>query len=291
MVGGWACLVMFRLAPVFATMMLAACASSAPEDSAPEDTEELDDVDDGIGDGLFAAHWKGIGRGIAYQQVNAGPAILIAYGGYSARLSHSAAWATELVDAKLGAADVGHVYAVKGPDDPGYAAREIANTALRAHLATIADDTAPIYVVAHSSGAFVAHELLAQVHATGNAALLSRISYANLDGGGAGLTTTIVANLANIVFVYARDPTLGSGLSQNSGSALWLGATYAAYGEAFEVTVPDTGCASGAGWCLHDVVITHRPHNPWSYDLANDYTDFVERPVTTEYLDPLIAAP
>ena len=280
---------MFRLAPILAVMMLPACAPRTPEDTeASDDFDEGEDGDDG---GPLAAEWTSIGRGIAYQQANVGHAILIAYGGYSAQLGHSAAWATELVDAKLGAANVGHVYAVKGPDDPGYAAREIANTALRAHLATIADDTAPIYVVAHSSGTFVAHELFAQLQAAGNAALLSRISYANLDGGGAGLTTTIVAGLASIAFVYARDPTLGSGLSQNSGSAHWLGTTYAAYGDAFEVTIPDTGCESGAGWCLHDVVITHRPHDPWSYDLANDYTDFVNRPVTTEYLDPLIPGP
>jgi hypothetical protein len=195
--------------------------------------------------GPVDADWTGIGRGIAYQQVNAGPAILIAYGGYSAQLCQSAAWATELVDARLGAAGVGHVYVAKGPGDPGYAAREIANTALRAHLATLADGAAPIYVVAHSSGTFVAHELFAQMHAAGGEALLSRISYANLDGGGAGLTTRIVAGLANIAFVYARDPTLKAGLSQNSGAARWLGATYAAYGDVFEVTVPDTGCASG----------------------------------------------
>jgi len=242
-------------------------------------------------DGDLVAGWTRIGRGIAYQQVNAGPAILIAYGGYSARLGHSAAWATELVDAKLGAADVGHVYAVQGPADPTYAAREISNTALRAHLATLANATAPIYVVAHSSGTYVAHELLAQMHAAGSAALLSRISYANLDGGGAGLTTEIVAGLANIVFVYARDPTLESGLSQNSSGMRSLGATYAAYGQAFEITVPNTGCASGACWSLHDVVITHRPHDPRSFDIANDYTDFVDRPVTTEYLDLLIPKP
>ena len=40
----------------------------------------------------------------------------------------------------------------------------------------------------------------------------------------------------------------------------------------------------GAGWCLHDVVITHRPHKPLKYDL-NDYTDLIDRPVTTEYLE------
>jgi hypothetical protein len=237
---------------------------------------------------LVAAAWTSIGRGVAYRQLNAGPAILIAYGGYTARIGHTAAWATELVLAKLGAADVGHVYAVKGPADSFYSTREIANTALRAHLATLGGLTAPIYVVAHSSGTFVAHELLTQLHAAKNVALMSRISYANLDGGGVGLTTEIVAGLSNITFVYARDPTLQSGLSHNSGTIRSLGATYAAYGKAFEVNVPNTGCASGAAWCLHDVCITHRPHNPKHYDIANDYTDFVDRPVTTEYFDLLI---
>lgn len=242
-----------------------------------------------VGGKSIAASWASVGHGVAYQKVNpTRPGILIAYGGYTARIHHSAAWATALVGAKLGAAHVGHVYAVKGPADPAYAAREIANTALRAHLATLGGSTAPIYVVAHSSGSFVAHELLAQLHAKKNVALLSRISYGNLDGAGTGLTPAIVAGLSNITFVYARDPTLKSGLSQNGASMRALGATYARYGSAFEVTVPGCGCASGAGWCLHNAVVTHRPHNPRGCDVANDYTDFAGRPVTTEYLDCLL---
>lgn len=241
--------------------------------------------------GPVPAGWTRVGRGVVYRQLSAGPAILIAYGGYTAQLGHSAAWATALVDARLGAVGVGHVYAVKGPYDPRYAAFEIANTALRAHLATLPGHTAPIYVVAHSSGTYVAHELFAQLYKAKSTALLSRISYANLDGGGSGLTHEIVASLATTVFVYARDPTLASGLSQNSAGMRSLGETHAPRGTVFEVTVPNTGCASGAGWSLHDVLITHRPHNPQSFDIANDYTDFVDRPVTTEYLERLIARP
>jgi len=244
----------------------------------------------GTGSELAAASWTSIGRGVSYRRVNAAPAILIAYGGYSAQLSHTSAWATALMNAKLAAAGVGHVYAVQGPADPKYAAREIANTALRAHLGKLTGDIAPIYVIAHSSGSYVAHELLTQMHAATDVAHLSRISYANLDGGGTGLTTPIVASLSRIAFVYACDPLLPSGLSQNSGAMRALGTTYAAYGDAFEVTVPGTGCASGAGWCLHDVLVTHRPHNPRNYDIARDYTDFVNRPVTTEYLDLLISS-
>ncbi len=264
---------------LFSLALVIGC--SAPGD----DYGELDDLDnldamDGKADG--ASSWLTVGTGVAYQQVNTGHAILIAYGGYTAKLSHSAAWASELVDQKLGAADVGHIFAVRGPADPAYAAREIANTKLRAQLATFDDGSAPIFVVAHSSGAYVAHELFAQLKSA-SPTLLPRISYANLDGGGSGLSDALVSALGTVTFVYARDPTLGSGLSRNASTMISLGNAYAPHATSFAVTVPETGCSSGAGWCLHDVVITHRPHDPSTFDLARDYTDFVDRPVTTEY--------
>ena len=73
------------------------------------------------------------------------------------------------------------------------------------------------------------------------------------------------------------------------GAASNAGADSPRISVAFEVSVPSTGCHDGAGWCLHDVVITHRPHDHETFDLADDYTDFANRPVTTEYLDPLLA--
>ncbi|HTL35472.1 MAG TPA: hypothetical protein VL326_20230 [Kofleriaceae bacterium] len=263
-------------------LVLAACSSGEDE----EDYSELDDIDAIAGKADGFSSWEMVGTGVAFDQVNTGHAVLIAYGGYTAKLSETAAWATELVDEKLGAADVGYIFAVRGPADPGYAAREIANTKLRAKLATFDDGTAPIYIVAHSSGSYVAHELLGQVN-NANHALLGRMSYANLDGGGSGLSSTITNALAHMEFVYARDPV--AGLSKNAGAAMSLASSYAPHATVFEVRVPGTGCSSGAGWCLHDVVITHRPHNPSTFDLARDYTDFVNRPVTTEYLDPMLA--
>lgn len=271
--------------------VLGACAAE-DDDPVPDGAgdEEPGVIDDGTAGEMPGVDWTDVGTGVAYRQVTTGRAVLIAYGGYTAKLTYSAAWAEELVDAKLGAADVGHIYAVKGPQDASYSAREIGNSKLRAHLKALADADGPIYVVAHSSGAFVAHELFQQAHAAGETALLARISYADLDGGGTGLSNQIVDELGAATFVYARDPVKGR--SQNGGTAIALAAAYVMQGATlFEVTVDDTGCASGAGWCLHDVVITHRPHDPNSYDLARDYTDFVDRPVTTEYLDPLIPMP
>jgi hypothetical protein len=264
-------------------LVLAGCAAE-PELPVPPENEDTGVAAGGKEDSPGPS-WTSIGLGVSYQQVNSGHAILIAYGGYSARLSYSAAWATELVDAKLGALDVGHIYAVKGPADPGYSSREIANTKLRAHLATIDDGQAPIYVVGHSSGSYVAHELLAQLHAAGKTDLLARIGYADLDGGGEGLTQGIVDELHAITFVYAHDPA--SGYSENHTTAVALGDDYAPHAATYKVEVTGSGCTSGAGWCMHDVLITHKPHNHNTYDLARDYTDFVNRPVTIEYLDSL----
>ena len=280
---------MMRWAPL-ALLLAAACSTEVASDD-PDQPGPGQQGQNGLGGGKEDSpgpDWTGVGFGVEYQRINTGNAILIAYGGYSARLSYSAAWAIELVDAKLGAVDVGQIYAVQGPEDPGYDAREIGNSKLRAHLKTIDDGVSPIYVVAHSSGSYVAHELLDQLENAENTEVLSRIGYADLDGGGSGLTETIVNGLRAMTFVYAHDPTLSSGYSENASTAQALGEDYAPHATTFEVTVPSTGCDNGAGWCMHDVNITHRPHNPDHYDLADDYTDFTNRPPTIEYLDTLI---
>jgi hypothetical protein len=271
-------------------VLVTGCATVGEDDFIEPDLEEGLDTDaGGKSDDWFDSGWVSVGRGVAYQKVSDQPGILIAYGGYSARINYSAAWATELVNARLGEAGIGHIYAVQGPQDPGYAAQEIGNSKIRPHLLTYDDGTAPIFVVAHSSGAFVAHEFLRQLNTAGRDDILARIAYSNLDGGGSGFSTAIANKLGALQFVYAKDPALSSGLSQNNGAAKSLFQAYRGAGATlFEVNVRGTGCQSGAGWCLHDVVITHKPHNPARYDLARDYTNFTDRAVTIEYLEPLI---
>ena len=264
--------------PQDATTLDAGVGVDAPPDDAPPDAPPFVPVDPA---------WTDVGLGVAYRRMTTGDGVLIAYGGYTTQLTDSEAWATALVAARLATAGIGHAYAVQGPADPGYTGLEIANTALRAHLAGAAPGAASIYVIAHSSGAYVAHELLGQLARAGDAATLARTGYANLDGDGAGFTAERAAALRALAFVYADDPTLAAGLSHNAAAMLALGATYAPAGVAVEVTVPGSGCDDGASWCLHDLVITQRPHDPTSYDLARDYTDFVGRPVTTSYLDAL----
>jgi len=259
-------------------LLLSACSSDEAPVESPEDELASLAMLDGKADG--SSQWTLVGTGVAYEQVNTGKAIVIAYGGYTARLTDSASWATELVDAKLGAEDVGNIFAVRGPADADYSGREIANSKLRHLLATL-DDATPIYVVAHSSGSYVAHELFEQLDNAGDTATLARIEYHDLDGGGTGLTSSIIGELGSVQFVYAHDPV--AGYSHNASFEKQLAADYAPKSTAFEVSVDSTGCNTGATWCLHDVLVTHRPHDPTTYDLALDYTDFTDRPVTDDY--------
>jgi hypothetical protein len=97
----------------------------------------------------------------------------------------------------------------------------------------------------------------------------------------------IVSRLRRIAFVSAKDPSLESGTSENARAEMDLGAEYAAYGSWLEVSVAQSGCHDGAHWCLHDLLITHRPHDPDTYDLKDDYTDFAGRPPTVEWIDML----
>lgn len=227
--------------------------------------------------------WDDVGLGVSYKNVGGGNAIFIAYGGYSAQGRYSCAWSMALHAARLRALGVGHVFGVKGPRDAGYGAREIGNSKLNAKLAaggaeSLAAKAPFILVAAHSSGSYVANEFFGQVR---DDATLHKTVYANLDGG--GIDGSIVRELRRVAFVYAEDTTLSAGRSSNAGTMESLGASYGH--TAVRLRVDHTGCASGARWCLHDAVITTKPHNPQMYDLGRDYVDFVGRPVQTGWID------
>ena len=64
-----------------------------------------------------------------------------------------------------------------------------------------------------------------------------------------------------------------------------LGARYASAGGVLEVNAARSGCAAGAKWCLHDALVTERPHNPETFDLEKDYQGFLpDRPAAVAYL-------
>jgi hypothetical protein len=171
----------------------------------------------------------------------------------------------------------------------GYANRDIANTKLAAHLVAGAGRDAPFVLVgAHSSGTYVAHELFGQVFEGAHDpshVLANKVVYANLDGGGSGLDARVLSSLKRIAFVWAEDTTLAHGRSTNSGGMESLGEDHGDSG--LRLVVDHSGCHSGAKWCLHDLLITTRPHDPSTFDLVRDYTDFTGRPVQDGWIRAL----
>ncbi len=223
--------------------------------------------------------WSPVSRGIAARTLTAdaggaaGRSALVVYGGYGAHPEHTQAWAEALVAARGTDLDVGVVYASQGPRDALYRAREIGNTALARRLA--ADPPQTIFVLAHSSGSFVAHELLGVMSAD----LRARTRYYDLDGGQDGLTLAIGRGLASLTFVYASEPDVG--LSRNGAFMRALAPQYPG-AKSFVVDAAASGCATSN--CLHDTMITSRPHDPHTFDVAEDYVDFEGRVVTSGYL-------
>jgi hypothetical protein len=208
---------------------------------------------------------------------------IIIYGGYTAKLPAVESWATALVPAA--GLRPRHIYAIQGPQDVSYAAKEIKNSSV---VARYLREPAPtnVTVIAHSSGSYVAHELLSQLDGAGlldgTGALIGKVDFRNLDGG-TGLPATTAKKLRSILCIYAEDATLAQGRSANATTMLAGCATNAVPFRVGYSSLP-TGCNDGARWCLHDAVVTTRPHNPANFDLARDYADFQGRAVVTDYL-------
>jgi len=214
-----------------------------------------------------AVTWTNIGYGINGATVGSGPDVLVVYGGYTATDADSEALSLQYVSAQMGALDVGHVYAVRGPEDADYSAREIGNSHLAAQLAAMGSSVGFVAIVAHSSGAFVADELFTEA----SAPVLSKIVYFDLDGGSWALNDTLVGEMKGVYFCNAHDPVAGE--SANYSAIVSLHADFPA-SHYYTVDSAGSGCDVGAVWCLHDTLITTRPHNPTTYDLDDDYTDF-----------------
>jgi hypothetical protein len=268
---------------------LAACASGCATDTTDDGAASTDD-----GTSALSADWTIVGAGVAYKRAGSGPGVFIGYGGYSVKDTWACAWTSELYRARLEALGVGHLYCVRGPRDVSYAGREIGNSKLAAHLvAGPAADAPFILVAAHSSGHYVAAELFGQLFAGSadpDGRTRGKIVYADLDGGQSGLDDRIVGAMKHAAFVWAEDSALAAGRSANASVMESAGARLGQL--VVRVRGDRSGCHSGARFCLHDLVITTRPHNPATFDLEHDYSDFDGRAVQTQWVDavaPLLA--
>jgi hypothetical protein len=253
-------------------LLLAACSGS--------DVENSDGTDDAL---TGADGWKAIGLGIGGSSAGAGPDILVAYGGYSARDQDSRAWAMALAHSpSFARLDIGPVYAARGPSDASYAAHEIGNSKLVVALAKQVASARFVIVAAHSSGAFVADELFTEA----TPEVRSKIVYFALDGGTHSLTSSLISQMKAVYFVNSKDSAKGE--SHNASAMRSLHSEFHA-SHLFTVNANGSGCSSGATWCLHDTLITTRPHNPNMFDLADDYLQFGgARKVVTSYVDQAV---
>ena len=258
--------------------LLAACASGCS--SAGPDL--------GSSSGAIGASvsWTTVGYGVGGATVGSGNNILIVYGGYSATDIDSRDLALALNgSASFSDLNVGSIYASRGPDTASYSNREIGNFEVcllnRARKMAAADY---VIVIAHSSGAFVADELFTEA----TDAILGKIVYFALDGGTWALDDALIAKMKAVSFVYGKDSAKGD--SENASAMMSLHEDFSA-SHLFMVDADGSGCNVGAGWCLHDTLITTRPHNPSTYDLDDDYTDFTGtgRHVVTSYVDQAVA--
>ncbi len=211
-----------------------------------------------------------------------GDGVVIAYAGYGVTLAAAEAWVTALYHASLGPRGVRHVFAVQGPDTPTYTNQEIGNSKIaEAIVPRVTAKTKFVLALGHSSGSFVAHELLGQLAGGLDPGGVTdkRVVYFDLDGGQSGLTAASVARLRRAYFVSSHD---GATSSPNAGTMQSLGAEYGGY---FQNDASASGCNAGATWCVHVTLITTRPHDPSNASAIPDYSDFVGRPVCHAYID------
>jgi hypothetical protein len=233
--------------------------------------------------------WQSVGYGVTMKDTEnpAGDSIFVGYAGYSVELGWSQAWVTALYKAELAARGVRTIFAVQGPNDPSYSNFEIGNSKLvAAMLPRVASGTKFILVAGHSSGSFVAHEMLGQLAGGLDPTNITagRVVYFDLDGGESGLTQSIVARLRHAYFVASRDGATGTD-SPNMPTMQSLGATYASAGGYWQNDASGSGCDAGAVWCVHTTLITTVPHDPTTGSPQADYSDFKGRSVTTAYIE------
>jgi hypothetical protein len=230
-----------------------------------------------------------VGYGVAFKDTRspAGENLFIGYAGYGITLASAEAWVDALDDASLAALGVRYLWAVQGPNELTYGNLEIGNSRIvTTLLPLVGPGTRFVLVAGHSSGSFVAHELLGRL-AGGldpQGITAGRVVYFNLDGGASGLTPGAVGRLRRAYFVAAHDGNTGTD-SPRMETMRSLGATYASAGGYWQGEASDAGCRRGARWCVHDTLITTRPHLATRASPQLDYSDFTGRQPCHTWID------
>jgi hypothetical protein len=261
-------------------------ASDAPATDAPTTEPDVDTIPWATG--------ASVGNGIASKDTQnpRGANVAIIYAGYGSTLAGAEAWATALYRATLRDRGVRYVWAVQGPIDVQYSAKEIGNTKLvAALLPKVSAATKFVLVLGHSSGSYVAHEMLGQLGGGSDPTNVTagRVVYFDLDGATGSLTTAMVTRLRKAYFVGGYDSTILT-TSPNDTTMRAAGTSFGANGGYYQLVADGSGCVAGGIWCLHMTVVTTKPHNPTTADTTADYADFVGRPVAHAFIEDTAVA-
>ncbi len=259
--------------------------AATPKDAAPAPKDAAPDVSAPDPNSIPWQTGANVGYGVASKDTQnpLGNSMMIAYAGYDVSLASAEAWATALYEAALEKRGVRHIWAVQGPADPSYSQQEIGNSKIAAAMIPMVDQgTQLVFVAGHSSGSFVAHELLDQLASGADPDGVTKdlVTYFDLDGGG-GFTQAAIDRVKKAFFVGSHD---GATLSPNHADMSYLGNLYASKGGFYDNDASASGCNAGAEWCVHVTLITTKPHDPTNADPLHDYSDFTGRPVCTSYI-------
>ena len=232
--------------------------------------------------------WTEIGNGVGFKDSGdaAAEGVFIGYAGYQVTDDETRGWVNALYDAVLADYGVRYVYAVRGPQEVQYDSRELSNSLLiRAALPQLAESDAPLIVVAHSSGAFVACELFEQLFEGGfdpSDEAQGRVVYHDLDGAYGCLTEVALGAMRGAFFVRAQS---GGGDSLNAAGMVTAAARFPEFTRLLTYDATHSGCQPDARMCLHMTLINTLPHDPTTAMRTADYSDFDGRPVNRWYLD------
>ena len=238
-----------------------------------------------------------------------GKNLVITMGGMGAKLEWVQKWTEELYSAKLKVFNIGLVIVVKGPKEEYYDSREIAIKEMTKKFVEAYREygLGGTYLIVHSSGVFPAHQMFDHLWLGGNdpnnkkmkmrklevldpeGITKGKINYIMLDGelgipNGYTLEEKMVTNLKNLFSFYAvdADTKTPSGMAHEAKKVKERFPRTILY----EYQAKGSGCNPGAKWCVHETLITTRPHNPAKYDLEKDYTLFdPTRKVVSFYMD------
>lgn len=238
-----------------------------------------------------------------------GKNVLITMGGMGAKLKWVQKWTEELYKSKLNEFNIGLIIVVKGPMQEYYDSREIDIKEMTKRFVAFykkynLDET---FLIVHSSGVFPAHQMFDYLYLGGNdpktkkmnarkleildpeGITKNRINYIMLDGElgiprGYTLVGRMVKELKQIYSFYAVDAETGT-RSGMAHEAIKVKNTFQAKTQLYKHIAKNSGCNPGAKWCVHETLITTRPHNPAGYDLEKDYQFFDStRKVVTGYM-------